>query len=727
MSKIKNVFEKQSEFKPQFKRNLINLTHRNNLSFNFGQLIPCMCKEVLPGDTFRIDSASLFKAMPLNFPVQTAMKAYVHYYYVRNRVLMDRWEDYITGVTGDDVTPAHTKMSSANYADMFSTGSLGDYLGVPTRVTGVVQNEIYWLQRNNLKNQWGLALQPYYDPTDHLGTNVVGYTIRTAGVNGAETNALAFQLLNNGEYVLPYEVDNDVNQGVTFDLTSNFVTFTRAYTTYQSGDIINLSYLTQDNENFIYVWDNADGSSVYAEIVDGKTVRFDLDTYIKFMTYCKSKNRIPVVTIYRASSMSTSSSPTTGMVYGTYVENKECTFDSNPLNRELLNVLPFRAYEMICNYFYRNERVNPLYIDGKPVYNEFLPTKATGLDTNIYKLHNRNWVSDFLTSAVPSPQMGIAPLVGVSSNVDSVTFEFELDTALGNVPAGTTFTVTSNLDENGNLTGISAYDEITPTGNLQRLRDVISQGISINDLRNASAFQRFLENSLRRGYKYIDNMLAHYGVAPDKVAIQAPEFIGGYTMDINVRQITSTASTEQGNAGDISGQMEISGSLKRKITHYCPEHGFIMGIISVAPMPAYQQVMPKYFFKLNKLDYFFPEFGKIGMQPIAMKEVAPLQTASANLNDTFGYQRPWYDYLGAVDEVHGAFRSSLKDFILTRNFSEIPELGEEFVTIKDEYLNDIWATNPNHDADGHKFFGNMIHDVKVKRQIPVTSVMGEIL
>ena len=57
------------------KRNGFDLSFANNFSTKFGTLTPVLCKEVIPGDTFNIESAFGLKLMPMYFPVQTTFLA----------------------------------------------------------------------------------------------------------------------------------------------------------------------------------------------------------------------------------------------------------------------------------------------------------------------------------------------------------------------------------------------------------------------------------------------------------------------------------------------------------------------------------------------------------------------------------------------------------------------------------------------------------------------------
>ena len=80
-----------------------------------------------------------------------------------------------------------------------------------------------------------------------------------------------------------------------------------------------------------------------------------------------------------------------------------------------LSALPFRAYEAYYNAFGRDIRNNPFIVDGKPEYNKYVPSMKGGNDSYKYQLHYANWEPDAYTTALQSPQAGIAPLVGITS------------------------------------------------------------------------------------------------------------------------------------------------------------------------------------------------------------------------------------------------------------------------------------------------------------------------
>lgn len=158
------------------------------------------------------------------------------------------------------------------------------------------------------------------------------------------------------------------------------------------------------------------------------------------------------------------------------------------------------------------------------------------------------------------------------------------------------------------------------------------------------------------------------------------------------------------------------GSSRNKIRKYFDEPGFLIGIVSISPVPSYSQILPKMYTKRDVLDYFFPEFGHIGLQPITYKEVCPLQVVNSDdkLTDTFGYQRAWYDYLASVDEVHGEFRTTLRDFLINRVYDKKPTLSPDFLVINPSQTNNIFSVTETND----KFIGLIHVGLKMKRPIP---------
>lgn len=131
-----NIFNSVKLKRPR--RNVFNLSYESKLTVNAGELVPIMCKPVVPGDKFRVNTEMLVRLAPLVAPMMHRVNVFTHYFFVPNRLVWNQWEDFITkGVDGTD-TPAFptlklpSTVDTANGHRFFGDGSLWDYLGLPS-------------------------------------------------------------------------------------------------------------------------------------------------------------------------------------------------------------------------------------------------------------------------------------------------------------------------------------------------------------------------------------------------------------------------------------------------------------------------------------------------------------------------------------------------------------------------------------------------------------------
>lgn len=769
---MKNIFAQTKDYVKQPKRNVFDMSFQNNGTYNFGTLYPVFCKEVIPGDSVSIDTTFALRFLPLAFPIQTSMKANIHFFYVRNRNLWDNWKKFITHTDNDVVFPTLSGNQSC-----LTTGGLADYLGVPSTLVGQNSAPRYlggdsFLDTNPDSISYSSARAMFYvaansssyiqPPALLNSSDIKDYLLTKNSVSPRASHVISTaKSLLSGLSTLPesltfYTTSNPDNTDI-----DNLILGGYLFISYRSGNksipicyhSIEATPVLNDNYNFVVelpvgVWYLPNDTNPLA------TTQRTFQTYDELRDYILSQsNGLPLdITIESPSIDNTpwvfdfinydninqgnqlievsysSSTDTSALDISDLSSNNNPFINGNP-NHVGLSALPFRAYESIYNAFYRNEQNDPLMIDGKPSYDVYVPNTSDGVDDYEYKLYNRNWELDFLTSAVQSPQQGIAPLVGVSSSGD---FTFVNKDDNGNIGY---FTAKANISDDGSsITGFELSDKVvldgvpsTPDvsdvpdgvkrGTVYSLNQMALAGISINDFRNVNALQRWLETNIRRGYKYRDQIKSHFGVDVTYQELDMPEFIGGISEPVYINQVNQTTETESDPLGSYAGQASVVASSNHTIRHYCDEHGFIIGILSVVPVPNYSQLLPKHFIKNNYLDYFFPEFGHIGMQPIDYREVCPLQAYIVNpsgINNTFGYQRAWYDYIASVDEVHGLFRSNLRNFVLNRQFDSIPRLNQEFLQVDAEQLNDVFTVQDVSD----KILGQIKFNCIFKRAIP---------
>lgn len=716
-----SVFGKNNGRSNRVKRNVFDLSFQNNLTTKFGQLTPCFCKEVLPGDSFKIDTTFGLRFMPTYFPLQTKIRADIHFFYVRNRNLWRDWMDFI-GNTKTGLIPPYRN----SFVD---TGSLGDYLGIPT-----------------IKKGYTFPSKPS-GASDYLWNDtsipISNTSLSSCSPNPAanhfyhgSSNSPAFFFLSTSNRWFEFNDENcpaidllNIPSGYALNLLGSEGQFLVPFTT--SVPKISGPFRTYI-PFFINIYKDL-GDSIGCTLnhyIDCDLVVFNIDskTVVKTLAHSKIENNQYVFLDVNETLSSSSrnvfalrwhisgnlicfsgaeaSSPSSHLLYtfGTQIAGTAEASDYKDVN---LSALPFRAYESIYNSFYRDDRNNPRLVDGEPVYNEYLRSKDGGRDVLDYPLYFRNWEQDYLSTAVPTPQQGNAPLVGISST-GQMTFEYE----------GREYIAQAQTADDNDTIVSAKFSENVPGSVARSLVDIVTSGISINDFRNVNAFQRWKETSLRRGMKYKDQIKSHYDVDVSYSELDMPEFIGGVSIPVTPNTVTATAETGDVSIGDYRGQLYGTGSSKHSVSQYFDEHGFVIGILSVVPVPVYSQLLPKFFLKSNPLDYYFPEFGHIGFQPISNNEVNMLAVQNKKDPGTFGYQRPWYDYLGSVDETHGQFRTTLSNFVLSRVFDGVPNLGQDFTIIKPDDLNHVFTET----SDNDKILGQIYFNVSAKRPIPLYGV-----
>lgn len=648
------------------KRNVFDLSFTNNLTMKFGTLYPVFCKEVIPGDSFKIDPVFALRLMPMVFPTMTRMKANLHFFYVRNRNLWKDWPDFI-GRTKEGLTPPYLSGTSTS----LGVGTLGDYLGLPS----VIYNSLGFRGSSYRFNC--TSISPANDTVPPSGMPVTGLSPYRFFYFTLDTSL--YQSASSSDVVLRFPA---------ISATSSKSNPNVNITIWQDGSLIGRVYK---------------GYVPSASFPERAFTKSQLDSYLNGHSGI-------VQIMYQIEIADSEADVFSGSV--AYYFSNFTTFTASSLRESFnlnISALPFRAYESIYNAIYRNDQNNPRIVNGSPVYNKYVSVDGGSADGTAYSLFQANWENDMFTTAVQSPQQGVAPLVGISST-GVATFANE---------DGTTTNVQLDVDSDGEtIVGFQSKENL-PQGTVRSLISLASEGISINDFRNVNALQKWLETNIRKGYKYKDQIKSHFGVDVSYAELDMPEFIGGMSRNIVMNDITQTSATgingSDSPLGSWAGNGSCFGGSDHSITHYCDEHGFIMGVMYISPVPNYPQALDRFWIKSDPFDYYFPEFGHIGMQPIQNKLVAPLQGTAASNEEVFGYQRSWYEYLGSLDQVHGDFLTSLDNYVIQRHFEEQPKLGADFTTINDATAYQIFADQSVND----KVLGQIYFNVTAKRPIPM--------
>lgn len=171
---------------PKAKRNKFDLSHERKMSFNMGDIIPTLVQEVVPGDSFRISSETMMRLAPMLAPIMHRCNVTTHFFFVPNRLIWNEWEDFITGGKDGNLAPVspYFDYNQLKVGGLVDSGTLGDYLGLPTRKSTdpvfnsyrvsclpfrayqLVYNEYYRDQNLSDPIDFSLASGEIYDPLE---------------------------------------------------------------------------------------------------------------------------------------------------------------------------------------------------------------------------------------------------------------------------------------------------------------------------------------------------------------------------------------------------------------------------------------------------------------------------------------------------------------------------------------------------------------------------------
>lgn len=109
-----------------------------------GRLIPFFIDEVLPGDTFQVDTHAVLRFTPMVSCPLDDLVFDTYYFYVPNRIVYDDWVRFM----GESDTSAWTEAPKYKVPTLiapdegWTEGTIADYLGVPTKVPNLQVNAL---------------------------------------------------------------------------------------------------------------------------------------------------------------------------------------------------------------------------------------------------------------------------------------------------------------------------------------------------------------------------------------------------------------------------------------------------------------------------------------------------------------------------------------------------------------------------------------------------------
>lgn len=371
-----------------------------------------------------------------------------------------------------------------------------------------------------------------------------------------------------------------------------------------------------------------------------------------------------------------------------------------------VNALPFRAYAKIWNDWFRDENLKQpcdISLDetqqtGVNTGNYITDVQLGGLPAPVAKFH------DFYTSCLPNPQKGQAAGFDLGATFGGTYPVYGNGKAVGLSALANGGNILSfglyaekpssayashYLSGATNAFGYSVGDSVTTSGgygfaNGDYAVGVVESGesglqtsipdtriggqITINELREAFAVQRFLELQARAGSRYVEILRSSFGVISDDARLQRSEYLGGARVDIQMDSVvqTSNSNSDAGTTpqGNVAGYSSTGVRRDAGFTHSFVEHGYLFCLACVRNVNTYQQGLMEMWQRKSKLDFYWPTFAHIGEQPVKNKTIYLQSDTVVDedgdiVNDqTFGFQEAWASYRFKPSGVSGLMRSN---------------------------------------------------------------------
>ena len=449
---------------------------------------------------------------------------------------------------------------------------------------------------------------------------------------------------------------------------------------------------------------------------------------------------------------------------------------SKTLPEEIV-ALPVRDFALIWNEWFRDQNLqNPIDVPfgdidyNYPISSSPLSYSDDSVEGDYFQsglfstarggyLPPVNKYHDYFTSALPLPQKGQPvpiPLSGFAPVYGNELIDLYNDGVLSET--GQTFpqhsiewidqgggkeggNLVSRGTETARILGSTSGSGVVVPNNLGAdLSNLVGAYATINDLRYAFQVQKFLEADNRGGTRYREILKQHFNVTSPDATQQIPEFLGGKRIPINIAQVVQTSSTDDISPQGNTAAYSLTTDRYSAFTKSFSEHGYLFCVGCIRTEHTYQQGIEKFWNKVNKFDYYFPEFANIGEQPIYNREIfnyslgltgeVPGVDPYVQAKEIFGYQEAWAEYRYKPNRISGEFRSTYVGDSEGGSL-DIWHYGDVFRS--QPYLNIDWIKETRSNIDRtlavsssqvDQFICDFYFNMKTTRVMPVYSIPG---
>jgi len=441
-------------------------------------------------------------------------------------------------------------------------------------------------------------------------------------------------------------------------------------------------------------------------------------------------------------------------------------------DRNAPSALPFRAYAMIADSYFRDENLtDPLNIplgdadqtgtNGTSYIND---VANGGAPFKVAKYHDR------FTSCLPSPQKASSPVsfsaINVPGYIPVYPTENIIDpkiiqdkkyralitngTAAGDwengYPTGSTNAYAIGKRASGSSPYPFVWTGLAPSAVQNAMNQpVINNGIAqleagvvplnlwadtgsfnnaitVNELRMAFQLQRYYEQLSRSGSRMQEYIKSFYGTNSTMAMLSKPEYLGGNRIPLNIDQVTNQSQSTTDFLGDL-GAFSHTSDIHEDVEKSFSDFGILMTVMCIRYDHSYCQGIQRKWTRRDLLDQYVPTFAAIGEQPVYRYEL--YANGMMDSDSVFGYNEAWSDYRFAENIITGEMRpgisNSLASWHLGDYYQSAPTLSDSWIREDKNIVDRVLASGS---TNNNQFFADIWFDTKVTRVMPMYSVPG---
>lgn len=306
------------------------------------------------------------------------------------------------------------------------------------------------------------------------------------------------------------------------------------------------------------------------------------------------------------------------------------------------------------------------------------PSNAYWKRDNLFSLRYANWNKDKFMGILPNSQFGDLAVVdlgtmsisgskipvGAYDGVNDSGDFHQMKTRTESVNTGSSSTSKSapiyprdpdsiSVRENANLWAV-----LGSSPNL-------SLKFSVLALRQAEALQKWKEITQSVDTNYRDQIKAHFGVNVPQSESHMAKYIGGVARNLDISEVVNQQLSSSSDQAYIYGKGVGSGQGSMSFSTGSGYY-IVMCIYHAIPLLDYAISGPDGQNLVTSVeDLPIPEFDNIGMESVPAVELmnSSLYSNVNSADKILGYNPRYYNWKTKIDRIHGAFTTTLKDWV----------------------------------------------------------------